>query len=93
MERREDIRAALHSLLAPGKQREDIALPLSSPDLSRSANHDKRDNFLSESWEKVITTLQNELSEIGIDATDAELLTALGDSLLLKPGVCRGLIE
>ena len=89
MERREDIRAALQSLLTPGKPREDISLPAN---LRKPVNHDRNDFFLSESWEMVIASLQNELREIGIDAAEAELITALGEALLSKPGIRRELI-
>ncbi|HXG23283.1 MAG TPA: hypothetical protein VNJ09_01915 [Chthonomonadales bacterium] len=94
MERREDIRAALQSLLSPG-QRPDpasIGSRRTPAESGRDAASLQRALPLSDRQLKVLFELQSELREHGIKAEIPELVQVLLDELTARPDLCRALV-
>lgn len=94
MERRNDIRAAMHSLLSPTRRDPEPpkpprpepptnghrTIPVSAPQLKTRAPQGK-----------VIAEIQSTLREFGIQAEPSEIADILMEALMDRPALCRGL--
>lgn len=94
MERREDIRAAMHNLLSQGKPHE--STPANPPSVHpERAGSIRKDDIIpsnSLSWEFLLSGMQEELKSVGILAEREELIDAIGTSLSLRLDLVRYLI-
>src|SRR5258708_6669913 len=92
MERRNDIRAAMHSLLSPARQRDPAPLkerpvttvnhrplPAAPPVRTRVPQG------------KVLLEIQSTLKDFGIQAEPSEIVEVLMEALMDRPALCRGL--
>ena len=99
MERREDIRAAMQSLLAPVPRRE--PRPEAREARSRQATPAETSTTgplgpmtirLSEMHLDTIVDLQRALSENGIAAEPGDIVQALCQAVAVRPALCRSLL-
>ena len=94
MERRNDIRAAMQSLLSPTRRPEPappVESPIRQPNRGERSRPDRSLN-LSEVELQTLRELQAELLEHGIAADPAEIAHAMLQALATRPGFCRGLV-
>ncbi len=94
MERREDIRAAMHSLLtsARGKQRPERRPGSLFHDTGLQQRPGAAGMRMSPGHEAMLSDLQDTLGQHGICAEQGEILQALLDALADRPAVYRGLL-
>ena len=94
MERRNDIRAAMHSLLTPTRREPE---PPKQPKPEPSTNGHRAIPVAASSLNtrapqgKVIAEIQSTLREFGIQAEPSEIADILMEALMDRPALCRGL--
>ncbi|HZT43758.1 MAG TPA: hypothetical protein VFA07_16445 [Chthonomonadaceae bacterium] len=94
MERRAEIRAAMHSLLSSNR-RPDPRTPVGGPipiTVPASAPPANNPLALSEPQLRLLRGLQSVLQENGIEAELTEIIHAIIVVLSARPSLCRGLL-
>ena len=89
MERRNDIRAAMQSLLATAKPPEGGRSLAAIPD-SQPQTQERRE-ALSETERRVLSDIQDKLMQYGVRAELPELRKTLIEEMFARPELCRGL--
>jgi len=86
MQRRDDIRAAMQSLLAPARRPEAASRPDCVPEPAAPGRP-----AYSPAQERMLGEIQATLGQHGIAAELHEIADMVLESLAARPGLCRGL--
>ena len=94
MQRRDEIRAAMHNLLTATKRPESAAAPINPLPIAIPSSAPPAGNplVLAEPQMLFLRDIQNVLQENGIEADQSEIVHAIMVALSDRPNLCRGLL-